>query len=58
MALLDHASFYYQALQNNVEEVKKNFIAFETEMTKYREELAEAAFDEDFNSLGILYKKK
>ena len=58
MALLDHASFYYLALQNNVEEVKKNFAIFETEMTRYKEELPDAAFDEDFNSLGILYKKK
>lgn len=58
LALLDHASFYYLALQNNVEEVKKNFATFETEMTRYKEELPDAAFDEDFNSLGILYKKK
>lgn len=58
MALLDHAAFYYLALQNNVEEVKKNFAAFEADMTKYKEELPDAAFDEDFNSLGILYKKK
>jgi hypothetical protein len=43
--LLDHASFYYQALENNIEEVKKNFGTLEAEMVKYKEELAEAYLD-------------
>lgn len=58
LCLLDHASFYYQALENNIEEVKKSFGTLETEMAKYKEELAEAYLDEDFNSLGIIYKQK
>jgi hypothetical protein len=58
LSLIDHASFYYQALENNVEEVKKNFSTLESEMTKFKEELPEAYLDEDFNSLGILYKQK
>ena len=27
-------------------------------MTKYREELSETVFEEDFNSLGIIFKQK
>ena len=29
LPLVDHASFYYTALYDNPDEVKKNFIAFE-----------------------------
>ena len=58
MSLVDHASFYYTALHDNVEDVRKNFMAFEGEMTKYKEELPEAVLDEDFNSLSIVYKQK
>jgi hypothetical protein len=36
LSLLDHASFYYTALYDNPEEVKKNFAAFESEMTKFK----------------------
>jgi hypothetical protein len=37
LALLDHASFYYTALSDDVEGVKKNFAAFEVDMTKFKE---------------------
>lgn len=39
LSLLDHASFYYTALYDNPEDCKKNFAAFEGEMTKLKEEL-------------------
>ena len=58
LSLLDHASFYYTALYDNPEEVKRNFTAFESEMSKFKEELAEAILDKEFNSLSILYKQK
>jgi hypothetical protein len=58
LSLLDHASFYYTALYDNPEDVKKNFAGFEGEMAKFKEELPEAVLDEDFNSLSIIYKQK
>ena len=58
LALLDHASFYYTALYDSVDDVKKNFSAFQTEMMKFKEELPDAVLDEDFNSLSIVYKVK
>ncbi len=36
ISLIDHAAFYYLALQNNPEEVKKSFSTFESEMAKYK----------------------
>lgn len=32
--LLDHASFYYRALKDNPDEVKKGFLAINNDMTK------------------------
>lgn len=32
--LLDHASFYYRALKDNPDDVKKGFISINTDMTK------------------------
>lgn len=32
--LLDHASFYYRALKDNPDEVKKGFISINADMTK------------------------
>ena len=58
LALLDHASFYYTALYDSVDDVRKNFTAFEAEMTKFKEEMPDAVLDEDFNSLSIVYKVK
>ena len=58
ISLLDHASFYYMSLENNTEEVRRQFTALESDMTKYREELSETIFEEDFNSLGIIFKQK
>lgn len=34
MALKDHASYYYRALKDNVEEVKKGFNTIESEYSK------------------------
>ena len=33
-------------------------MALESDMTKYKEELSETVFEEDFNSLGIIFKQK
>jgi len=45
LALLDHASFYYTALYDNPEEAKRSFASFETEMTKFKEDLPESVLD-------------
>lgn len=59
MCLLDHAAFYYRALQDNVEEVKRAFVAMEVEMSKYRDNLSnELSFEEDFNTLSMIYRQK
>lgn len=59
VTLVDHAAFYYRALKDNVEEVKKGFAAIDLEMTKYRDLGADiTSFEEDFNSLNIIYKQK
>ena len=55
---LDHAAFYYLALENSSDEVRRQFVALESDMTKYHEELPETVFEEDFNSLGIIFKQK
>lgn len=56
--MLDHAAFYYRALKDNVEEVKKGFASMESEMSRYKEINADVSFEEDFNSLSMIYKQK
>lgn len=34
IVLTDHAAFYYRALKDNPEEVKKGFVAINSDMTK------------------------
>ena len=38
--LMDHASFYYRALKDNPEEIKKGFLSMKTDMIKEKENLA------------------
>ena len=38
MNLRDHASFYYRALKDNVEEVRRGFTIIEADTSKYKEE--------------------
>ncbi len=56
--LLDHASFYYRALKDNPDEIKKGFASINSDMTKEKEAYSEVNAEEDFNTLGIVYKKK
>lgn len=58
MYLKDHASFYYRALKDNVEEVRKNFNIVQTNVSKGKEEKQEANAENDFNNLCLVYKKK
>lgn len=74
MALKDHVSYYYRALKDNVDEVKRGFSIIESEYSKNIKEkdrlaaLLESAvrpttvstgFDEDvFNNLSLMYRKK
>ncbi len=74
MVLKDHASYYYRALKDNVDEVKRGFNIIESQYSKNIKEkdrlaaLLESntrptssttAFDEDvFNNLSLLYRKK
>jgi hypothetical protein len=67
MALRDHASYYYRALKDNAEEVKRAFAIIEAEYSKNIKEKDRLAallqnttsFDEDvFNNLSLVYSKK
>jgi hypothetical protein len=56
--LQDHAAFYYRALKDNPDDVKKGFASITSDMSKEKESLGEVTAEEDFNTLGIVYKKK
>lgn len=58
MVVRDHASFYYRALKDNVEEVRRGFSIIEADISKYKEESKEVSAEDDFNSLSLVYGRK